>query len=236
MTINLVSGPRNVSTALMYSFAQRSDTEVVDEPFYAVYLTRSGADHPGAEAVLTSLSSDEGQVRARLSAPRTKAVLFIKNMAHHMEVLNQPFLPGAVNLFLIRDPLHILLSYSAVKPDVTMRDIGVADQYRLFELLRTEGETPLVVDASALVSQPEAILAKVCLASGLPFEQRMVHWPAGPKPYDGIWAPFWYGNVHQSTGFERRVHVQRDLPAHLRNLCAKAREIYDKLRAFSLKA
>ena len=37
MIINLISGPRNISTALMYSFAQRSDCQVWDEPFYANY-------------------------------------------------------------------------------------------------------------------------------------------------------------------------------------------------------
>ena len=36
--ICLWSGPRNVSTALMYSFAQRPDTRVVDEPLYGHYL------------------------------------------------------------------------------------------------------------------------------------------------------------------------------------------------------
>jgi hypothetical protein len=32
------SGPRNLSTAMMYAFAQRSDCRVWDEPFYAAYL------------------------------------------------------------------------------------------------------------------------------------------------------------------------------------------------------
>ena len=41
--ICLWSGPRNISTALMYSFAQRSDTIVYDEPFYAYYLKNSNA-------------------------------------------------------------------------------------------------------------------------------------------------------------------------------------------------
>ena len=40
--ISLWSGPRNVSTALMYSFAQRSDTQVIDEPLYAHYLQHTG--------------------------------------------------------------------------------------------------------------------------------------------------------------------------------------------------
>ena len=62
LRINLWSGPRNVSTALMYSFAQRADTRVVDEPLYAHYLRVSGADHPGREDVLRSLDQDGERV------------------------------------------------------------------------------------------------------------------------------------------------------------------------------
>ena len=36
--ICLWSCPRNISTALMYSFAQREDVQVFDEPLYAHYL------------------------------------------------------------------------------------------------------------------------------------------------------------------------------------------------------
>jgi ABC-type nitrate/sulfonate/bicarbonate transport system ATPase subunit len=50
--IHLISGPRNISTALMYSFAQRSDTLVSDEPFYALYLSTVQVDHPGKAEVL----------------------------------------------------------------------------------------------------------------------------------------------------------------------------------------
>ena len=59
----LWSGPRNISTALMYSFAQRNDTKVYDEPLYAHYLSNTEADeyHPGAEDVLTTLESNAGR-------------------------------------------------------------------------------------------------------------------------------------------------------------------------------
>ena len=56
--INLISGPRNLSTALMYSFSRRPDTKVVDEPFYAHYLSTTGIDHPGREETLSYMSSD----------------------------------------------------------------------------------------------------------------------------------------------------------------------------------
>ena len=35
MLIAAWSGPRNLSTAMMYAFAQRDDCAVRDEPFYA---------------------------------------------------------------------------------------------------------------------------------------------------------------------------------------------------------
>ena len=60
--INLISGPRNLSTALMYSFSQRPDTKVIDEPFYAHYLSTTGIDHPGRSATLRSMSTDINKV------------------------------------------------------------------------------------------------------------------------------------------------------------------------------
>src|SRR5688500_7647901 len=98
----------------MYSFAQRSDTLVLDEPFYAVYLSKTSLDHPGAHEVLDALPQDENRVREHIASCLLKPVLFVKNMAHHMEVLDEPFIPEAKNIFLIRDPRQILTSYSAV--------------------------------------------------------------------------------------------------------------------------
>ena len=236
MILNLISGPRNVSTALMYSFAQRSDTVVADEPFYAVYLAKSGVAHPGSAAVLRTLPRDETTVRSHLRSIHGKPVLFVKNMAHHMEVLEQPFPEGAKNIFLIRDPRQILASYAAVIAHPVMRDIGIAYQHTLFTQLREKGEYPVVVDAFHLLQQPRGVLAKLCEACGLPYEQRMEHWPPGPKPYDGVWAPFWYGNVHRSSGFEKPATTSHPLPAHLEGLCEEARYIYEKLLTFSLKA
>ncbi len=45
------SGPRCVSTSLMYAFAQRPDCEVVDEPLYAHYLQLTGASRPYRDQV-----------------------------------------------------------------------------------------------------------------------------------------------------------------------------------------
>lgn len=236
MIINLISGPRNVSTALMYSFAQRSDTQVVDEPFYAVYLSKTGVAHPGAGDVLSTLPHHEEAVRAQISSLREKPVLFVKNMAHHMEVLDEPFIEGAQNILLIRDPRHILASYAAVISHPVMRDLGIAYQHTLFTRLQQQGMNPIVIDASNLLDDPEVVLRKVSGLCGLAYEQRMAHWPAGPKPYDGVWAPHWYGNVHRSTGFQRKMTLSHPLPRHLEALYEEAKTFYEKLLPFSVKA
>ena len=58
--ICLWSGPRNVSTAMMYSFAQRDDTLVVDETLYSFYLCNSKAKdcHPGASEIIASQENE----------------------------------------------------------------------------------------------------------------------------------------------------------------------------------
>ena len=56
MTIRVAmwSGPRNISTAMMRSFENRPDCEVVDEPFYAAFLAATGLDHPMRDEVLAA--------------------------------------------------------------------------------------------------------------------------------------------------------------------------------------
>jgi len=234
--INLISGPRNISTALMYSFAQRNDAEVLDEPFYAVYLLKSGVVHPGREEVISALPSTEEGVRSLIDLKASKPVLFIKNMAHHMEVLDNPFVDRAINVFLIRNPHQIIASYSKVIETPVMRDIGLAYQYSLFKQLVSGGIQPVVIDSARILENPERLLAALCHACGISFDQRMLHWLPGPKPYDGVWATHWYANVHASTGFEHKSKDSGPLPGHLKSLYEEAQILYEKLLPFSLKA
>ena len=67
LRLSVWSGPRNISTALMYSFRQRPDTLVVDEPLYAHYLGVTGAAHPGAEEVMAAQPNDGGESDSRRS-------------------------------------------------------------------------------------------------------------------------------------------------------------------------
>lgn len=233
--VNLISSPRNVSTALMYSFAQRDDTVVLDEPFYAYYLVTSGADHPGKEQVIKSQPNRQEDVITNIRAISEKPVVFIKNMSHHLEVMDESFVHDIVNIFFIRDPKQIIASYAQVIEKPVMRDIGMEYQYSLYQRLRDLNRDPIVLDAKYLLEDPERVLTRLCERIGIPFQRSMLQWKAGPKPYDGVWAPFWYNNVHRSTGFEKQKTSERPLPHHLLELYQRASHLYEKLLPFSLK-
>jgi Sulfotransferase domain len=231
--LHLISGPRNISTALMYSFAQRSDTIVADEPFYACYLSKTKADHPGKDEVLKAQSLDEEMIKQNLFKQHEKPVLFIKNMAHHIEVLDDRFLSKCVNIFLIRNPKQIIASYAEVIDNPGMRDIGIEYEYHLFEKLKPYN--PIVIDSGLVLENPESILKQVCARAELKFEKEMLCWPVGPKEYDGVWAPYWYSNVHRSIGFEKQSTSERELPDRLKPLCQKAIVYYEQLFQYALK-
>jgi len=157
----LWSGPRNVSTALMYSFAQRADTKVVDEPLYGHFLRVSGAQHPMREAVLAAVNTDGNDVmRQLLSEPEndTVTVLFMKQMAHHLVDLEQSFMQQTHNIFLIRDPREMLPSLTIQLPDARLEDTGLATQWRLFEHLVEAGQNPAVLDSRELLLDPPGVL------------------------------------------------------------------------------
>jgi hypothetical protein len=235
--LHLISGPRNISTALMYSFAQRSDTIVSDEPFYGVYLTKSGADHPGRHEVLQSQSNDEDIVFEQLFKPSDNRILFIKNMAHHVEMIRQTFLEleGVTNIFLIRNPAQIISSYAQVIDRPVMRDIGIQYQHELFATLRRQGSNPIVLDSNLLLDNPASVLRQLCDLVEIPFEDAMLNWERGPKPYDGVWAKYWYHNVHQSTGFQKQTSSNRALPDHLVSLHEQAVSFYNKLLPYAIQ-
>ena len=86
MIIAAWSGPRNLSTAMMYAFGNRSDCAVVDEPFYATYLALTGKEHPMRAEILADQSQNPARVESQLvgSIPEQKPHFYHKHMAQHM--------------------------------------------------------------------------------------------------------------------------------------------------------
>ena len=81
--VHLISGPRNISTAFMYSWANRLSTKVIDEPLYAYYLDQTGIKyHPGIENILRSQSTDWNYILENsIFCEIKESVYFIKNLS-----------------------------------------------------------------------------------------------------------------------------------------------------------
>ena len=152
--ICLWSGPRNVSTALMYSFAQRNDSLVFDEPLYAHYLSKTPARayHPGAEDVIAMMENDGQKVVDDLIlGDHSKPVLFLKHMTHHLNDLDWSFMDHTVNVLLTRDPFDMLPSYGAVVETPSLRDVGYKLHLELLEYLQSRGQNPPVLDSKQIL-------------------------------------------------------------------------------------
>jgi hypothetical protein len=236
--INLWSSPRNISTALMYSFAQRPDTVVVDEPLYAHYLLRqpTEADHPGKTEILDSQNGNGREVvEHMLTNDYGKAAIVFKQMTHHLIELDPDFLNKMDNVLLIRDPKAILNSFSKVVDNVTAEDIGIPQQYKLFQQLKKAGKLTAVVDARLLLMNPSSVLEQLCDRLEIPFTNQMLNWQAGARPEDGIWAEHWYANVHKSTGFKPWEEKTYHLSPALAEIAEACRPAYEEMLGAALQ-
>jgi len=233
MKIAMWSGPRNLSTAMMYAFAARGDCVVWDEPFYAPYLKATGSDHPLAAQIIAAHESDPARVAARCQGPVPvgKKHFYMKHMPHHM-------LPGfplnwaadCVHVHLIRHPARVIASYAAKREDPTLEDIGFPQQAALFEKIGG-----LVIDSHDIRANPREMLGKLCTEIGLDFSESMLHWPAGGHADDGVWAAHWYGAIHASTGFAGPEAPLPRLTGRAAELLQEALPYYHELEARKLR-
>jgi hypothetical protein len=205
LRIAMWSGPRNLSTAMMRSFGARADTVVSDEPFYGAYLRHTGDDQAMKEQVIASMDCDWASVARAQNGPPPEArpIWYQKQMAHHMEgPVGIADLTNHVHAFLIRDPRRVVASYAAKRVQVRPEHLGVARQRAYFDREAERlGHAPPVVDSADILADPAGTLAALCAALGIGFDPAMLHWPAGRRASDGVWAAHWYGAVEASTGF-----------------------------------
>lgn len=229
------SGPRNLSTAMMYAFAARGDCAVWDEPFYAAYLAKTGIDHPMREEVIAAGEPDAARVAAAClgPVPGGKSLWYQKHMTLHMvPEFDRGFMKDLTNVFLIRHPARVVASYSKKREAPTLADIGFVQQAELFDQVAGfTGAAPLVVDSADIRENPRAVLGRLCAALEIPFVDSMLRWEAGPKPYDGVWAPHWYNAVHASTGIDEPEGELPSLAAEYAPLVEQALPYYQRLAA-----
>lgn len=236
--IHLISGPRNISTAVMYSFGNRKDMSVIDEPFYGYYLDlHPEIDHPGRAATLAERPTAYSEVlNTYFHNNYPTDHVFLKNMAHHLDQGDWSFIKPLKNLFLIRNPRQLIASFAQVIPNPTMLDIGLKLEWEIFQYAQQAGSNCVVMDSNEVLKDPKKVLSKMCEQLDIPFSEEMLSWEAGPRVEDGSWAKYWYANVHLSTGFSKQKTSSRPFPERLQPLLDEAQGYYDSLAEYAIKA
>ncbi|HZC70910.1 MAG TPA: hypothetical protein VE442_09465 [Jatrophihabitans sp.] len=235
MTVRLAmwSGPRNISTALMRSWENRPDCAVVDEPLYAYYLNETGLNHPARAEVIAAGEPDWRAVVAELTSAEPASIYYQKHMTHHLiPQLPRDWIGSLTNALLIRDPFEVVASYVRSRADVVAEDIGLVQQVELYEQL---GEDVPVLDAADFLQSPKRYLRWLCAHVGVEFTDAMLHWPAGPRPSDGVWAPHWYAAVIRSTGFAAYRPRSVSLTGEARHAAEQSRPFYERLYASRIR-
>ncbi len=237
--IAMWSGPRNISTAMMRAWGNRSDAFVSDEPFYACYLRATGVDHPGAAEIRATYPTDWQTVVDYVCGPVPDGspYWYQKHMTHHMVPgFALDWLDKLTNCFLIREPREMITSYIKVRPDPTAQDLGLVEQRRLFDFVcRTTGAIPPVIDAKDVLQNPARLLLLLCEAVGVDFTDAMLHWPAGKRATDGIWSVYWYSAVEASTGFAPYRPKDDPVPSRLQPLLDECNALYAEMYRHRLR-
>ena len=222
----------------MRAWESRSDTRVIDEPFYAHYLACTGYEHPGADEIIRSYETDWRKViEDLLDDGGDEGIVFQKHMTQHMlKHIDRSWLSRVSNCFLIRDPRRMLLSFSKVIPNPVLEQTGLPQQVEIFNAVwAMTGEVPPVVAAKDVLLNPERTLRKLCAALEVPFDRAMLCWRAGGRETDGVWAKHWYASALQSTGFAPYREDDRPLPTAMKGLLADCRRLYDQMAPYCIK-
>lgn len=219
----------------MYSWRQRPDTRVFDEPLYAHYLHRTGRVHPGRDDVLASQATDGSLVvRDLMLADYAEPVVFFKQMAKHLIDLDRGFLSAFENVLLTREPHDMLTSLQKNLPDATVDDTGFVELDQILDSILAVGGVPIAIDSRTLLKDPAGVLGGLCDRLGVPFHDEMLAWPAGPKPEDGVWAPYWYDAVHRSTQWQPFTAKPDALLPSLEPVLAAIQPYYDRLLPYCI--
>lgn len=205
--------------------------DVLDEPLYANFLRVTGVDRPYRQELLSKMDPDGNKVvKEVIFGPGEKNYRYCKHIAkQRLPNLTGDLMKKGKHFILIRNPLNILPSFDKVVPPSFM-ELGIAELVAIYSELCEHGSPPPVIDADDLQRDPEAVLSGLCEDLGIPFQQQMLKWKAGPRGFDGIWAPWWYENVHKSTGFSKSRQYPATFPFAFYDLLEQSLPFYNMLK------
>eukprot|EP01036_Dinobryon_divergens_P038091 gene38091-49937_t len=114
--IHVWCGPRSLSTCTMYSFAQRPDCTVYDEPLYASFLKENPEIYrPYRDQLIEFQSCSPNDILSKMMSPSSRNVVYAKHMAKHLtNHIDRSILygPSVRHVLLVRDPFEMIASWS----------------------------------------------------------------------------------------------------------------------------
>ena len=236
-SIAMWSGPRNISTAMMYSFGNRADCIAWDEPFYAFSLVHHGNDHPMRDDIVAANSSDFDQlVGACLAAP-AKPVFYQKHMTHHMLHGLRPRLDRQTHQRL-PDPR------SGPGASELHEEMGGCHPSR-HRLCRAVRKSSIGWLTSWAALQPSSMLTmcwkirasflrRFAPPAAFPSMKRCSTGPRGPSPSTAPGRPTGTMRSGPRPASASRRRLESKLPPALQKIADEAQPYYDRLKAYRL--
>ena len=178
----------------------------------------------------------EARNAGRRPVPGGKSLWYQKHMAHHLlPGVDRGWFEALTHTFLIREPREMLTSLKAKLGPPRLEDTGLQQQVEIFRWMEARtGRPPPVIDSRDVLEDPPGVLRLLCETLGIEFTDRMLSWPAGRRPTDGIWASHWYDAVEKTTGFAPYSPKDVELTPDLVDVHERCHELYAELHTHRL--
>ena len=195
--------PRSMSTAMERVMRERGDFQCFHEPFmYDYYIHRTVRYMPYFE-VDSSAPQSYKDIKHMLLEKAKDSPVFIKDMSYYIVPAlfeDEQFARRLTHTFLIRNPLHSILSYFKLDNNVSCEEIGLEAQYRHAQWLQQElAIKPIILVAEQIRENPTTVIEKYWQELGLEFKQDAFQWNTENAPEDWQQVSAWHGNVSQSN-------------------------------------
>tara|TARA_B100001057_G_C22195057_1_gene698499 strand:+ start:12 stop:446 length:435 start_codon:yes stop_codon:yes gene_type:complete len=139
-----------------------------------------------------------------------------------------------INIILTRDPEEMLPSYAKVIENPNLEDVGYAAHTDLVNELNYMNIKPIIMDSKTILINPKLALNRLCSILQIPFVENMLKWKKGGLIEDGVWAKYWYDNIHKSSGFNKYSAKKEPFPETLKPLLESCKPHYKNLIKLSL--
>lgn len=221
---------------MMRAWENRQDTLVIDEPFYAHFLSHTGLDHPMRDEIIDSGVTDWRAVVDHICQTPDSGIIYQKHISTHwLEHFSTDWLDKLDHVFLIRKPEPVVASYAVKREGLTPADLGYSQQAALFELISDRrGTRPMVVDSQRFLADPASQLKQICTGLQIDFDECMLSWPNGARQSDGVWGAHWYDAVNQSTGFAPPREKTLELDEQQIRIADICRPYYQAMQQFAI--